>query len=307
MKSPMDAGNVARWQDDVARDPGSASFLPLAELYRREGRVEVARRLCQRGLQRHPEHVEGHVLLGRILREMSEHDRAIDEFDIVLHLDPEHRAARRALGYLYLERRDWDHAVRHLELSARNDPRDARVASALALARRRLEGASPVLAASAEPPAALADVVQRFVAESRVRFAVLMDLSGRVVLHRGFMDDLDLAGFASLGAGVFSVSTALAQMLGEAHFAQLVQGQGARQLLIGTVMTGGGELILAAALGTEATVGFVRVRFQQAALEIAEIGWRPASSAHRSDPASFDAELARGLGAAGAASSPGAT
>jgi predicted regulator of Ras-like GTPase activity (Roadblock/LC7/MglB family) len=295
MSGEFEGQQLRRWQEDVARDPGSASFLPLADLYRREGRLDVARRLCQRGLERNPEHVEGHVLLGRILREQGDVDRAIDEFDIVLHLDPEHRAARRALGYLCLERRDWTRAVRHLEIAAASDARDDRVASALALARRHLAGgpanAPPVAPASAEPPPALEEALQEFVRESRVRFAMIIDSSGRIVLRHGLADDLDLAGFASLGAGVQSASRALAKLVGEQHFAQLVQGEGDRQLLIGTVPVGGGELILVAVLGSDATVGLVRVRFQETAREIAAIGWRPAPGAHRSDPASFDAEL----------------
>jgi tetratricopeptide (TPR) repeat protein len=298
MSRELEGQQLRRWQEDVARDPGSASFLPLADLYRREGKLDVARRLCQRGLERNSEHVEGHVLLGRILREQGEVERAIDEFDIVLHLDPEHRAARRALGYLCLERRDWARAVRHLEIAAASDARDDRVASALTLARRHLVGGAanapppkkgePV---SAEPPAALEEALQDFVRESRVRFGMIIDSSGRIVLRHGLADDLDLAGFASLGAGVQSASRALAKLVGEQHFAQLVQGEGDRQLLIGTVPVGGGELILVAVLGSDATVGLVRIRFQEAAREIAAIGWRPAPGAHRSDPASFDAEL----------------
>lgn len=291
----IESARVRRWQEDVAGDPGSPSFLPLAELYLREGRTEVARRLCQRGLERNPEHVDAHVLLGRIYREVGEHERALDEFDIVLHLDPEHRAARRALGYLCLERRDWPRAVRHLEAAAAAEPRDDRIASALALARRHLDGAAPALDESVGPPAALQEALARFVRESRVRFAMLMEPSGRIILQQGFADDLDLGAFASLGAGVHSASRALARMIGEPRFAQLVQGRGEKQLLIGTVAVGGGELVLVAVLGPDATVGLVRVRFHEAAREIAEVGWRAAPGAHRSHPASFDAELQEGL------------
>jgi predicted regulator of Ras-like GTPase activity (Roadblock/LC7/MglB family)/uncharacterized protein HemY len=303
MSAENAGAQVRRWQEEVARDPGNAAFLPLAELYRREGRLEVAKRLCQRGLERHPDHVEAHVLLGRILRELGEQDHAIDEFDIALHLDPEHRAARRAIGYLCLEHRDWAGAVRHLEISAASSPRDDRVASALALARRHVESAAPV-APSPEPPAALADLLHRFVRESRVRFAMLMEPSGRILLQQGFADDLDLAGFASLGAGVHSASRALAQMLGEPHFAQLVQGEGERQLLIGTIPVGGSELILVAVLGPDTTVGLVRVRFHDAAREVAELGWTPMRGGGRKSAAGFDADLAEGLRGARAFSPP---
>lgn len=303
MSAGIDGAQVRRWQEEVAHDPGNAAFLPLADLYRREGRLDVAKRLCQRGLERHPEHVEAHVLLGRILRELGEQERAIDEFDIALHLDPEHHAARRAIGYLCLERRDWAGAVRHLEISAATSPRDDRVASALALARRHLESAAPA-AVSPEPPAALADLLHRFARESRVRFAMLMEPSGRILLRQGFADGLDLASFASLGAGVQSASRALARMLGEPHFAHLVQGEGERQLLIGTIPVGGSELILVAVLGPDTTVGLVRVRFHEAAREMAELGWAPARGGARKSAAVFEAELAEGLRGARAFSPP---
>ena len=69
MSARADQHQVRRWQEEVAGDPGSPSFLPLAEVYRREGRADVARRLCLRGLRHHPENVEAHFLLGRLHRE----------------------------------------------------------------------------------------------------------------------------------------------------------------------------------------------------------------------------------------------
>ena len=45
MTSQIEAQRVRRWQDEVARDPGSLSFLPLADVYRKEGRLAVALRL----------------------------------------------------------------------------------------------------------------------------------------------------------------------------------------------------------------------------------------------------------------------
>jgi hypothetical protein len=54
---------------------------------------------------------------------------------------------------------------------------------------------------------------------------MLMEPNGRILLQQGFTDELDLASFASLGAGVQSVSRAVARLLGEPHFAQLVQGE----------------------------------------------------------------------------------
>lgn len=298
MTSQIEAQRVRRWQEEVARDPGSPSFLPLADVYRREGRLAVALRLCVRGLERNPDHVEGHVLLGRIYRELGELEPACDELDIALRLDPEHRAARRALGYLFLERRAWAEAVRHLEVAADHDRHDPRLASALALARRHLTSEA---APKATEPHALQAALDRFAGEARVRLALLMEGSGRILARHGSATGVDLAAMTTLGAGIQSASREMARMLGQPHFQQLYQGRGDRQLFLAPIPTPTGELILVALFGTATNVGLVRVRFEEMLRESAEVGWSSGGAPAARDAAAFEAELAAGLGQNGSA------
>lgn len=293
MSNRADAAQVRRWQEAVAADPASPAFLPLAEVYRREGRSAVARRLCIRGLERNPEHVEAHFLLGRLFREAGELDEAFDEWDIALRLDPQHRAARRAMGYLCLERRDWQAAVRHLEHAAAAEPADQRLSSALSMARRRAGSAHE---ADVDAAAGLAAPLERFVRESRVRLAVVMDRTGRIIVRQGFTGALDLAGFASLGAGIHSASGALAGMLGQQRFEQLYQGAGDNQLFVAPLETTAGELLLAAVFGPDATIGMVRVLFSDLARDVAELPLSIGAAPARPDAASFEATLQSGLG-----------
>lgn len=289
-----DLTQMRRWQAEVARDPGSPAFVPLADLYRREGRAEVARRLCTRGLQRQPRLVEGHVLLGRLFREAGELEQAFDEWDIALRLDPEHRAARRALAYLCLERRDWAAAARHLEDAAAADPLDPRLRSALALARRQLESGARAPGAAADPATLLAPPLGLLVREARLRTALVMETSGRILLQHGAAGDL--AALASLAAGVHSASRALARLLGEPGFQQLHQGEGDHQLLIAPVYPPGTELLLVAIFGTDANLGLVRVRAREFAASLAEMPDWPARRGP--DARAFEADLAAGLGTA---------
>ena len=299
MNERADAARIRRWQESVATDPGSPDFLPLAEVYRREGRGAVARRLCIRGLQRNPEHVEAHFLLGRLHREAGELDEAFDEWDIALRLDPNHRAARRAIGYLCLERREWAAAARHLEHAAAAEPGDQRLASALAMARRRASSAtSPEIDAAT----GLAAPLERFVRESRVRLAVVMDPTGRIVARQGSTGGLDLAGFASLGAGIQSASGELARLLGQRKFEQLYQGAGDHQLFLAPLDTGAGELLLAAVFGRDATIGMVRVLFAALAREVVDLPLTMGHAPARPDAASFEALLQAGVGAAASSS-----
>ncbi|MBW3629735.1 MAG: tetratricopeptide repeat protein [Gemmatimonadetes bacterium] len=293
MSPPIDAAQVRRWQEEVAKDPGSTSFLPLAEVYRREGRLEVARRLCVRGLERHPEQVDAHFLLGRIYRESGEMEKAFDELDIALSLDPEHQPSRRAIGYLSLERRDWSAAARHLQEAARHDPRDDRVASALALAHRHARSGSTAGGGTAEELLKSLDpALDHFVREARVRLLLVTEGSGKIVAQRGFSRELDIAAFATLGAGIQSASRALAGMLGQSGFEQLYQGVGEHQIFLGPLPGPTGELILLTSFGEETTIGLVRVHFADLARTVGAIEW---SGGAPPTAGRFEAELNAGL------------
>lgn len=134
--SPAD--ELRRWSDELARDPTSTAFLPLARSYRESGRRDAALRLCLRGLERHPHHVEAHVLLGQLYADAGDLVKAHDEWDIALSLDPAHSEARRHLGLLLAQNGDGAAAQRHLRAVLRERPHDAEVAAMLA----RLEPAA---------------------------------------------------------------------------------------------------------------------------------------------------------------------
>jgi predicted regulator of Ras-like GTPase activity (Roadblock/LC7/MglB family) len=147
---------VRQWSEAVARDPGDLAFLPLAEAYREQGRRDAALRLCIRGLERHPENVEAHYLLGVLYHEGGEQVKAFDEWDIALRLSPDHAAARRAIGLLCVDRADWSGAIRHLERAVADAPDDGELRSALDLARTNAAVASPMARPGPAPAASAA-------------------------------------------------------------------------------------------------------------------------------------------------------
>lgn len=152
---------VRQWSDEVAADPGSPAFRPLAEHYREAGRADAALRLVIRGLERHPNDVEAHHLLGVLYREAGESVKAFDEWDIALALDAEHFPSRRAIGMLLAERGEWDAAERHLEKALEGDFTDTEIRARLEeIHARRRDGrgrrgatAAPAAATSAEAAA----------------------------------------------------------------------------------------------------------------------------------------------------------
>lgn len=129
--------NIERWTREVADDPGAASFVRLARAYRAQGRREAARDVVLQGLEHNPEHLGGHGLLALIHVEAGERERAGDEWETMLRLDPDNFDASRGLGFLALERNDLAAARRHLERAARSRPDDPAVTQALQVLERR--------------------------------------------------------------------------------------------------------------------------------------------------------------------------
>ncbi|HYJ81062.1 MAG TPA: tetratricopeptide repeat protein [Longimicrobiaceae bacterium] len=144
---------VREWSDQVAADPRSRAFLPLAEHYREAGRADAAVRLVLRGLERHPHDVEAHYLLGCLYRDGGDPVRAFDEWDFALALAPEHRGARREIGLLCHARGDWTAAVRHLERAREDDVMDDEVRRALDQAWARSRGGAPAGPGASRRPA----------------------------------------------------------------------------------------------------------------------------------------------------------
>jgi tetratricopeptide (TPR) repeat protein len=152
MKKPA-AADIQRWSDEVARDPRSLAFLPLARAYRRQGLRELAMELCLRGLEAYPAHADAHGLLALLYLEGGDYQRAADEWSMVLRIDPDNFEALRGIGFCHLQRDEVSRARHALERAALLRPADSTVREAL-----RLLGGRPDPAAEAapapEPPAA---------------------------------------------------------------------------------------------------------------------------------------------------------
>ena len=165
---------LRQWSEEVAADPGSPAFLPLAQYYREAGRVDAAVRLVVRGLERHPNDVEAHHLLGLLYLDGGDEVKAFDEWDIALALAPEHHGSRRQLAFLCHARGDLEAAERHLEKALEGDFEDGEVRALLeeiyaarreARASRRRPADAPASAPAtppvpaASPSVAVADAV----------------------------------------------------------------------------------------------------------------------------------------------------
>ncbi|MBW3552027.1 MAG: tetratricopeptide repeat protein [Gemmatimonadetes bacterium] len=152
----MTASDLQRWSRDVAEDPGSPSFVPLARAYRRQGRRDAALSVVLRGLERNPEHVDAHALLALLHVDAGDRERAGDEWEMILRLDPRNFDARRGLGFLALERGDLANASTHLNAAAESRSGDPTVTQALEVLARRKKGGQGGAAPAAVAVAPLA-------------------------------------------------------------------------------------------------------------------------------------------------------
>ena len=136
MKAPAPA-DLQVWSQEVASDPASLSFLPLARAFRKQGRRDAALKLCLRGLEHHPTLVEAHALLAMLYFESGQRAKAYDEWSMVLRLEPDNFEALRGMGFYHLEQGDDVSALRNLQRAGALKPNDLAVHEALRMIRER--------------------------------------------------------------------------------------------------------------------------------------------------------------------------
>lgn len=145
----------------LAADPGSLVFLPLGETLRRRGQLDAAQKVALQGLGRYPHLSDAHDLFARILTDRAEFERAFDEWDMALRLDPGHAGAHKGLGFLFFKAGQAAEALQHLEAALAEAPDDpalqhaaARVRAALAESGQAPAPPAPAKVEPAAPPVA---------------------------------------------------------------------------------------------------------------------------------------------------------
>lgn len=140
------ADDIRRWSDELARDPSSMVFLPLADALRRRGQLQLALKVATRGLERHRADADAHDLVARICADRGDVERALVEWDAALQLVPHHAGALKGMGFACFHSGRAADAQRYLEAASKADPDDPTITAALA--RVRAPGDN---AATAEP------------------------------------------------------------------------------------------------------------------------------------------------------------
>lgn len=83
-----------RWKEN----PKGTVFAPYAEVLRKHGEHDLAREVLRQGLELHPDHIPGNIVLGRCCLDLREDGPAEAAFTHVLELDAENVIALKALA-----------------------------------------------------------------------------------------------------------------------------------------------------------------------------------------------------------------
>lgn len=170
--------HVRLWSDELARDPASLVFLPLAETLRRRGQVELARKVATRGVERHPENPDAHDQLARILTDAGDLAAAYEAWRVVLRLVPAHVGAMKGMAFVRFQQGELAEAERLLIEAHRHEQEPDEITDAIRNVRqsgpRRLVG-EPAAELPGDPRHLFAGVLEEEHA------AILLDTEGLVL------------------------------------------------------------------------------------------------------------------------------
>ena len=124
MSSVKGEDEVARYRELLRRDPHSRVFAPLAEAYRREGRLEEALALALDGVAHHPSYAGGRLALGRVFLDLGRVREAAGQFDVAIAASPGGASAWRLLGEARSRLRDRSAAFEAFARALALDPLD---------------------------------------------------------------------------------------------------------------------------------------------------------------------------------------
>lgn len=111
---------MRRYQED----PTSRVFAPLAEAYRRLGRLDEAIDICLEGIKHHPDFPGGRVALARCFLDKKRFAKAKDELEVVVGISPDNILAQRLLGDCYFNLKEIPRALHCYKIASVLSPED---------------------------------------------------------------------------------------------------------------------------------------------------------------------------------------
>lgn len=194
--------------EQLAADPSSLIFLPLAEQLLSRGDLAHASRVARKGAERHAHRADVHDLVARIALAQGDESTAERAWLSALSIAAEFGAARRGLGFLCYRQGRWEEAETHLakaRLATPGDPALEAAWEALHVARsEELRASQAVLAPIAPAQESPGQLFDAPLGDSG-QVALLLDADGLVVAGQYLTAEGEDLG-AVIGAHLSGVS-----------------------------------------------------------------------------------------------------
>ena len=136
-----------------------------------------------------------------------------------------------------------------------------------------------------------ADPLRAFVRDARVRMALVLETSGRVLAQHGFTRSLDVMSACSLVSAIHASASELGRMLDGEPFGPLHHGGTNRQVFLAPLRCGGRTVLLLAVFDGSSSLGIIRHFWGEFARCVADAP-PPPTNDHAPD---FERDLQRNL------------
>ena len=131
-KNTASAIEIDRLATQLAKDPHSKAFLPLAEEYCKVGMWEEAVSVLEEGLKHYPGFITAMVVLGRAYDQLNQPTKAQAVLEGAVKLSPENLRAHRTLIKIYTAQGLTEHARASCNVILTMNPKDEEALSAQA-------------------------------------------------------------------------------------------------------------------------------------------------------------------------------
>jgi predicted regulator of Ras-like GTPase activity (Roadblock/LC7/MglB family) len=141
----------------------------------------------------------------------------------------------------------------------------------------------------------LEEPLHRFIDDARVRLALLLESSGRVLAQHGFTRSIDVMSACALAAAIHASAAEIGRQLDGSPFTSLHHPGTNRQIFLGDLPTTRGSHILLTVFDDATSIGLVRLYFAELSRRLAAAA--PAVVAPASAPSfvDFESDLNRNL------------
>jgi len=134
-----------------------------------------------------------------------------------------------------------------------------------------------------------------FINDSRVRIAVLLESSGRVLAQHGFTRSIDVMSACALAAAIHASAAEIGRQLDGTPFTTLHHPGTTQQIFLGELPTARGAYILLTVFDEMTSIGLVRLYFRELGARLSAATPAPAAPTVAPSLLDFESDLNRNL------------